>query len=60
MHINLDNLTGIKKSFFNYEVANLFRLVSKNSYPKLGGDFKFIEPDDGSKSFEPYYKKNIL
>ena len=60
MHINLNNLTGIKKSLFNYEVGNLFRLVSKNSYPRLGSDFKFIDQDDESKPFEPYYKKNIL
>tara|TARA_B100000029_G_scaffold450096_1_gene473825 strand:- start:639 stop:1754 length:1116 start_codon:yes stop_codon:yes gene_type:complete len=60
MHINLNNLTGIKKSFFNYETGNLFRLVSKNSYPRLGSDFKFIDQDDESKPFEPYYKKNIL
>ena len=60
MHINLNNLTGIKKSFFNYEVGNLFRLVSKNSYPRLGSDFKFVDQDNEGKPFEPYYKKNIL
>ena len=43
-----------------FEFLNLFRLIKDNSYPTLGDEFSFIDQDDASKPFEPYYKKHIL
>ena len=43
-----------------FEFLNLFRLIKDNSYPTLGDEFSFIDQDDASKPFEPYYKQHIL
>ena len=43
-----------------FEFLNLFRLIKDNSYPTLGDEFSFIDQDEASKPFEPYYKKHIL